>query len=71
MQSPSYSSPATRPTRSAFTRPIISQKIRSFDTLAEAGRHIDRLQRCKLNYRFNIIQTGRRWCVCRIVSGEV
>ncbi|UOO81607.1 hypothetical protein LVJ83_11880 [Uruburuella testudinis] len=62
---------AAKPIRSAFTRPIISQKIRSFDTLAEAGRHIERLQRINRPYRFNIIQAGRRWCVCRIVSGEV
>lgn len=66
---PNTQTKAKQPIRRAFTRPIISQKIRSFDTLAEAGRHIDRLQRCKLNYRFNIIQTSRRWCVCRIVSG--
>ncbi len=59
-------------TRQHFTRPLISRSLRSFDTLAEAGRFIDRLTQSNQNdYRFNIVQQGNRWNVCSIVSGGV
>ena len=58
--------------RRAFTRPLVSRKIRSFDTLADAGRFIDRLTEANRNdYAFNIIQQYNRWTVCSVISGEV
>ena len=57
--------------RKGYSRPLISRKIRSFDTLAEAGRFIDRLAANANNYRFNIIQQDGRWTVCNVISGEV
>ena len=58
--------------RQHFTRPLISRSIRSFDTLPEAGRFIDRLTVANANnYRFNIIQQDGRWTVCNVISGEV
>ena len=58
--------------RKAFSRPLISRKIRSFNTLAEAGRFIDRLTEANRNdYAFNIIQQGNCWVVCNVISGGV
>ena len=58
--------------RKGYSRPLISRKIRSFDTLAEAGRFIDRLTAANRNdYAFNIIQQDGRWTVCNVISGEV
>ena len=58
--------------RKAFSRPLISRKIRSFNTLAEAGRFIDRLTEANRNdYAFNIIQQDNRWTVCSVISGGV
>lgn len=58
--------------RKGYSRPLISRSIRSFDTLAEAGRFIDRLTVVNANdYRFNIIQQDGRWTVCNVVSGGV
>ena len=56
--------------RKGYSRPLISRKIRSFDTLAEAGRFIDRLTEANRNdYAFNIIQQDNRWTVCSVISG--
>lgn len=61
-----------RSIRKGYARPLISRSIRSFDSLAAAGRFIDRLTASNANdYRFNIVQNGTRWTVCRVVSGEV
>ncbi|UOO87056.1 hypothetical protein [Neisseria arctica] len=58
--------------RKGYSRPLISRSIRSFDSLAEAGRFIDRLTSCNANdYRFNIVQNGTRWTVCNVISGGV
>lgn len=58
--------------RKGYSRPLISKKIRSFATLAEAGRFIDRLTEANRNdYAFNIIQQDNRWTVCSVVSGGV
>ena len=58
--------------RKGYSRPLISRKIRSFDTLAEAGRFIDRLTEANRNdYAFNIIQQDNRWTVCSVISGGV
>ena len=58
--------------RKGYSRPLISRKIRSFDTLSEAGRFIDRLTEANRNdYAFNIIQQDGRWTVCNVISGEV
>ena len=56
--------------RKGYSRPLISRKIRSFDTLAEAGRFIDRLTAANRNdYAFNIIQQDGRWLVCSVIAG--
>ena len=56
--------------RKGYSRPLISRKIRSFSTLAEAGRFIDRLTEANRNdYAFNIIQQDNRWTVCSVISG--
>ena len=61
-----------RKIRKGYSRPLISRSIRSFDSLADAGRFIDRLTASNSNdYRFNIVQNGTRWTVCNVVSGEV
>ena len=58
--------------RKGYSRPLISRKIRSFSTLAEAGRFIDRLTEANRNdYAFNIIQQDNRWTVCSVISGGV
>ena len=58
--------------RKGYSRPLISRKIRSFATLADAGRFIDRLTEANRNdYAFNIIQQDGRWTVCNVISGEV
>ena len=58
--------------RKGYSRPLISKKIRSFATLAEAGRFIDRLTAANRNdYAFNIIQQDNRWTVCSVISGGV
>jgi hypothetical protein len=57
--------------RRAFSRPLISQKLRTFRNLREACRYIDRLTVSDASaYRFNIVQQGRTWTVCRVVAGE-
>ncbi|SUA44429.1 Uncharacterised protein [Neisseria zoodegmatis] len=61
-----------RKIRKGYSRPLISRSIRSFDSLADAGRFIDRLTASNSNdYRFNIVQNGTRWTVCNVISGEV
>ncbi|QMT44197.1 hypothetical protein [Neisseria dentiae] len=61
-----------RKIRKGYSRPLISRSIRSFDSLADAGRFIDRLTASNTNdYRFNIVQNGTRWTVCNVISGEV
>ena len=61
-----------RKIRKGYARPLISRSIRSFDSLADAGRFIDRLTASNINdYRFNIVQNGARWTVCNVISGEV
>ena len=61
-----------RKIRKGYARPLISRSIRSFDSLADAGRFIDRLTASHSNdYRFNIVQNGTRWTVCNVISGEV
>ena len=61
-----------RKIRKGYARPLISRSIRSFDSLADAGRFIDRLTASNINdYRFNIVQNGTRWTVCNVISGEV
>ncbi|MDO5638595.1 MAG: hypothetical protein Q4G28_01860 [Neisseria sp.] len=58
--------------RKGYSRPLISRSIRSFDTLADAGRFVDRLTAANRNdYRFNIVQNGSRWTVCNVVAGGV
>ena len=58
--------------RKGYSRPLISRKIRSFATLADAGRFIDRLTEANRNdYAFNIIQQDNRWTVCSVISGGV
>ena len=57
--------------RRAFSRPLISQKLRTFRNLREACRYIDRLTVSDASaYRFNIVQQGRTWTVCRGIAGE-
>lgn len=57
--------------RRAFSRPLISQKLRTFRNLRKACRYIDRLTVSDASaYRFNIVQQGRTWTVCRVVAGE-
>ena len=57
--------------RRAFSRPLISQKLRTFRNLREACRYIDRLTVSDASaYRFNIVQQGRTWTVCRVIAGE-
>lgn len=61
-----------RKIRKGYARPLISRSIRSFDSLADAGRFIDRLTAShSSDYRFNIVQNGARWTVCNVISGEV
>ena len=56
--------------RKGYSRPLISRKIRSFATLADAGRFIDRLTEANRNdYAFNIIQQDGRWLVCSVIAG--
>ena len=56
--------------RRAFTRPLISHKIRTFASLNEASRYTGRLLEGNPRARFNIQQTAAdTWTVCRIVSG--
>ncbi|MDO5638583.1 MAG: hypothetical protein Q4G28_01795 [Neisseria sp.] len=58
--------------RKGYSRPLISRKIRSFDTLAEAGRFIDRLTAAnRHDYAFNIVQQDGRWAVCSVIAGGV
>ena len=58
--------------RRAFTRPLVSRKIRSFPSLIQAAAFVDRLTEANRNdYAFNIIQQNGRWAVCSVISGGV
>lgn len=58
--------------RRAFTRPLVSRKIRSFPSLIQAAAFVDRLTEANRNdYAFNIIQQGNCWVVCNVISGGV
>ena len=58
--------------RKTYTRPLISRKIRSFATLAEAACFIDRLTEANRNdYAFHIIPHDNRWTVCSVISEGV
>lgn len=58
--------------RRAFSRPLISQKIRVFPCLESASRYtLERLQ-ANASYRFSIQQTtANQWAVCRVIAGGV
>ncbi len=58
--------------RRAFTRPLVSRKIRSFPSLIQAAAFVDRLTASNRNdYAFNIVQQDGCWTVCNVISGEV
>lgn len=58
-------------TRKAFSRPLVSHKIRTFPNLIQAAAFVDRLTASNAAaYRFNIQQTAANaWTVARVVSG--
>lgn len=59
--------------RTAFSRPLISQPLRSFPSLQHASRFIERLtERNRTDYRFNIQQVNaEKWVVSRVIAGGV
>ena len=59
--------------RQGYSRPLVSQPIRTFPSLIQAAAFIDRLTAARADsYRFNIQQSAAdKWTVCRVVSGGV